>query len=600
MMPCWRPVRMAAIALLFVFVLLLAGLLWYRVDYLQATYGRTVGCSDCFVGNVMIHDLTYLSVLLLLALIGFWLRPRVLSLPLRMVALAGLLLYALDIAVAQQFATRLRFGDVVVYGAQPEVIWKHLGNTGMLDPRAIAAAVAGLAFAVLFLLLPSIGDLRWRGFALLALLPVGGAVAGEVLHADPYVHNWALRNVLAVNLGSGVSRPYSAATVDRALAAAAPAEACSPGRGERLDLIVLILESWSPYQSALFGGLNDWTPRLDAIARDNAYYTDFRAAGFSTNEGLMGILVGMEFLSPTKRFFDLWPFETAWGMSRTLPGMLAVRGYRTSFLTSGNLAFSRKDRWLPQIGFDHVEGHDHPSYAGQPRLHFDAPPDAALYARALAHLDEPGEGAPRLLVIENVSSHHPYIHPISRKRSAEAVFRYMDTTVGEFYEALRTRGFFEHGRLLIVSDHRAMVPIGAEELARFGPRGLSLVPAIWVGPGVPHAAVDVPFHQADILETVDRSTAERSCSPFGVRDMLAPAESRPRCLFHARGDDRDLIDVFCPQGEATVALAGDDSRVTAGDGFPSRLSAEILERIARYRIVGDARENAWRRAQGKP
>ena len=597
MKPARRSSWVAAVASLAVFALLLAGLLWFRADTLQTTYGRTVGCDDCFVGNVMIHDLTYLSVLLLAALGGFWLRPRLLSLPLRLLALAGLLVYGLDVVVAQQFATRLRFGDMVVYGAQPDVIWKHLGNTGMLAPPVLAGVAVGLTFAGLFLLLPSIGGTRSRGFIVIALLPVGGAVAGQALHADQYVHNWALRNVLAVNLGSGVSRPYSAETVGRVLGAPPPSEVCTAGREERLDLIVLILESWSPYQSALFGGLNDWTPRLDAIARDNAYYTDFRAAGFSTNEGLMGILVGMEFLSPTKRFFELWPFETTWGLARTLPKMLAARGYRTSFLTSGNLAFSRKEQWLPDIGFEYVEGHDHPAYDGLPRLHFDAAPDHALYDRALAHLDELGDFAPRLLVIENVSTHHPYIHPTSRKRSAEAVFRYMDSTVGDFYDALRDRDFFRHGRLLIVSDHRAMVPVGAAELAHFGPRGLSLIPAIWVGPGVPAGAVDVPFHQADILDTLERSTARRSCGASGVRDMLAPAESRPRCLFHARGDDRDLIDVFCPQGEATVTLAGDDSRVSAGDGFPPHLAAEVLARIARTRIVGDARESAWRDAQ---
>jgi len=319
------------------------------------------------------------------------------------------------------------------------------------------------------------------------------------------------------------------------------------------------------------------------------------AAGFATHEGLMGVLTGMEFLSPVKSFFDVKPFETSWGQPRTLPRLLATHGYRSAFFTAGNLEFSKKGEWLKDVGFEHVEGHDHPFYEGHPRLHFDAAPDGALYARVLEHLDRDKSGAPRLIVVENVSSHHPFIHPLTLEHSEEAVFRYMDAAVGDFYDALKARGFFERGNLLIVSDHRAMVPLRAGEQARLGRAAMSRIPAIWAGAGTQQLGeVTEPFHQADVLDTVEWNiSGAEVCNARGLRDMLHPERTTPACLYHARGDRRDSIDVFCAEGEGTIRLAGDGTAMRDWIAAPgheeeaAEVSLAAVTKLNRYRIDRD-------------
>src|SRR5690606_37087644 len=218
-----------------------------------------------------------------------------------------------------------------------------------------------------------------------------------------------LRNVIASNLNTGVAVPYSEAYKQALLAAAAGRpQQCVAGAARRPDIVLLVLESWSAYQSAQWGGMQDWTPRLDSLARENAWYANFHAGGYTTNEGLMAIFAGLEFLAPVKSYFSIMQFETAWETPSSIPRALEEQGaYHTAFLTSGNLGFTRKGDWLRSIGFDYAEGHDYPGYEGLDRLHFDAPADEFLYARSLDYLREQADATqPVFLAIENVSSHN--------------------------------------------------------------------------------------------------------------------------------------------------------------------------------------------------
>ncbi|MDR1423380.1 MAG: sulfatase-like hydrolase/transferase, partial [Azoarcus sp.] len=449
--------RVAGGGLLLVFAAAFVLLVYLRVDRIDALIGPELDCPGCLNRSVFIHDSPYAAGVLFCLLAGFALPFGVGAVFFRAAALVGILFYGLDLAVSWQLSTRLHLGDLLVFVAQPTVLASHMEHTGLVGwSEALAMAAACAAFLFVPWRLP----LAPRQVAWLGGVPAALLVAGLVLDPGQYVRDWALLNVAEVNFEDGSSRPYRRIAE---LEAVPESLTCAPGSGSlgqtRGDLIVLLLESWSPYQSALFGEIRDWTPRLDAIARENQYYSHMVAAGFATHEGLMSMLTGMEFLSPVKSFFDVKPFETSWGQPRTLPRLLASHGYKSAFFTTGNLAFASKNQWLRDVGFYHVEGHDHPFYDGLPRLHFDAAPDEALYARVLDYLDREGDGSPRLIVVENVSSHHPFIHPLTLEHSEEAVFRYMDKTVGDFYDALKARGFLERGNLLIVSDHRAMVPL---------------------------------------------------------------------------------------------------------------------------------------------
>src|SRR5690606_21233220 len=283
-----------------------------RVAWTNRAFSDPMSCNDCLTGALFLHDAYFLGALLLLFLFSFAARRFLLYLPLRLVALAGVLLYIGDIVLMEEFFTRLNVGDLRLYGEQLPLVWRHVTGTDFL-PLPPWLVLALVALALLCMLVPPAGRATRRMVMALALPPVVVLASGAVFSPPSYVHDWALRNVIASNLNTGVAVPYSEAYKQALLAAAAGRpQQCVAGAARRPDIVLLVLESWSAYQSAQWGGMQDWTPRLDSLARENAWYANFHAGGYTTNEGLMAIFAGLEFLAPVKSYFSIMQFETAW------------------------------------------------------------------------------------------------------------------------------------------------------------------------------------------------------------------------------------------------------------------------------------------------
>lgn len=579
-------------------VLFLLALIYKRINFIDINFGTAVNCLGCFNQTVFINDLPYLLFLMITILLGFTIKNIILSRFFRIASILTVIIYLGDILISQELTSRLLYGDAIVFLQQFSIIRQHLTNTNFFSNAAITATLAAILITLLFMAWPSLKLFSGKLGKILISISFIAFFISIFIPTTQYIHNWALDNVIAVNLKRGETTPYSEKTINTALVAESKkaTPTCTPGRNENYDLIVLILESWSPYQSAVFSGLNDWTPQLDKIAKQHAYYMNMHASGFTTNEGLMGMLAEVELLSTGK---IRTPFVTAWGYDKTLPKLLKKNGYYTSFLTTGNLEFSDKDKWLKHIGFDHTEGHDHPFYEGMKRMHFDAAPDEALYERTIQHLNEIEEvdnklgRTPYLVVVENVSSHHPYVHPHTGERDREAVFRYMDDTAADFYQKLEDRGYFKQGRLLIISDHRAMVPVEKNEHELLGRSTLSKIPAILIGPNVQKGPIETLFHQTDLIDTMERVVAKQSCNEHGVRDLLSPEETEPRCIYHGRGDSRELVNVFCSDGEGTIRLAGDNTTMLDSKGLNKVRQQEIIDWLNHYRILRDERQQQW-------
>jgi len=581
-------------ALVILFLAGLIGAFLYRAAYIDRIFGFEVTCNGCFTYSLFVHDIIYLSVLFLVFLSSFYLRKFIFYIPLRIIALFGLVIYISDVVTMEQFFTRLKIGDVKIYGEQASLIWRHVTNTGFISNSVLVLAFL-VAILVLIVSLPPRPVKHFRSAFLVVLFPVAGIASGVILQPISYVHDWALENIVKANLAPGVAQDYSPEKISQVIEEYEKSEKwCKSGQNRKQNIVLLILESWSPYQSKYWSGINDWTPKLDQLARDNTAITQMHAGGFATNEGLISLLAGLEYIAPTKPFFKLKPFETAWGVNNTIPEVLNDSGYHTAFLTSGNLKFANKGKWLKETGFEYIEGHDHPEYKGHKRLHFDAVADDVLYWRVANYIAEKqNEDKPFFVAIENVSTHHPYIHPHSREMGEEAVFRYMDDTVDNLYQQLVSQNFFDNGMLIIVSDHRAMLPLSSEERELFGRDASSRIPAILINSPISVAEIDLLSHQNDLLPTLMNYSREQVCDIGPYRNLFDPENSDKRCVFHARGDERDHLDVFCPQGSGTIVLNGDDTHFLTIDGLSEQDSEVLLDEVNRYRIIADLRQQLF-------
>ncbi|WP_447553421.1 LTA synthase family protein [Vreelandella sp. EE22] len=555
-----------------------------RIAVLQDMSHAVLNCRWCATPAVIQADVPYLTVLAVLFGVSTLKPWRGWALLWRLPAIAGLWVYALDIATMVQFSTRFMIADARIYLADSELALSVLQQA----PGLAMATLALLLTLSLWWLLRapprrSAGRRFWLAGGALALAGAGLAL---LVPTPEYVHQWALENVLVANRSTGVDIPYGEKTRKR-LAEGGPWPLyCSPGPAQRDDVVVLVLESWSPYHSRRWSGLNDWTPRLDALAGEGTWFSRLHAGGFTTNEGLVSLLTGRQFLLPFTPPTQTDAFEGAWRSARqALPHQLRTRGYQSTFLTSGDLSYTRKGEWLSHIGFDELHGHDTPAFDGMARHHFDAVEDAALYDHALSFLDQRRSSPqPQFVVIENVSTHHPFIHPDTQERSEEQVFRYMDDTAADFIEALKRQRFFDDGLLVVVSDHRAMTLVTRKEQALLGRAGASRIPGFILTGEEGQGEVSALYHQADLMPTLLQHVSESPyCQARPLRSLLEPAGTWPLCVFHARGDQRDRVDVFCPHGQGSIRVDGDDSRFARATGLSDTLKRHLLSRLAHER-----------------
>jgi hypothetical protein len=558
-----------------------------KLALLEASSRELLECRWCLSGPGVPHELEFnltVAALYLASSLPPW-RP--LRQAMRASVVALLLIAVTDLVVTRLFLVRFSIDELTKFAGETQAIDTFVRPmlAGPGWTLMLALAVMGLLAAIVALVVCE-PRMRHAGRWALGSAAAGALVAQGLAQATPQeYHAPYLRNAVEAFFSApSRQRPYSAGFRQSLAAKPGTQTRCGPALDRRPDLILLVVESLSAYQSKLFSGLEDWTPELDALAEQGLRLPNFLANGVTTEEGLISLLTGEP---PMARGDSPTVFESFMHPVDSVPRMLAGQGYRSVFLTTGDRGFLGKGRWLSAIGFDTVEGHESPFYRGMPRFHFQAAADEALYARALKQLEQldaldHGAGErPVFLMLETVSSHHPYIEPHTGERSQEAVFRYTDRQIGEFARDLKARGFFEHGVLMIVGDHRAMMPMSHRELARFGDSAYARVPFVVIGHDAPPQEIGQRFSQNDLLPSLRHWIGSGvQCVAANQGVFLPEAERSPRCSYTLRTYALDEVHLQCLGAVPVVHLDGDRTRfvgATAG-------SAGQLDEVNRLRL----------------
>ena len=580
---------------------LMGALVALRALEVDRKVGQYIACPGCFVSSVLVADGVLFGAVGGLLLMAGLLRPRGLVRVVHLAAGLPVLVYAVDLVLFRLFNARLFMSDAALFIRERAAVWDQFQSGmsgGWAAPLWLAAAAA------LFLLLWWLRPIRGTtGRAFLLCLLLWWLTSGMLADREPYVNRWAVDNVFAANLVSASRNPYSTTYVE-ALAARPRSfrtvSADAPTAPRQPNVIVLLMESWSSWHSRAFGGFHDWTPQLDAAAQRGLRFENFHAIGFSTDKGLMGILAGEPLWAPFIHWYRSTPFQTMWGVEHTLPALFNGNGYYAAFLTAGPLDLYDKGLWLGDLGFAYVEGREHPYYANQPRFAFGSAPDRALYERAEQWRATAPE--PWLLVLETVTTHQPYRDPDTGQKSLELAMRYADREFGAYLTALDRDAFFESGVLLVISDHRSMTPIPAEEFARFGLGAWSRVPMFAIGGGFTPGSVDRgAYSQSHLVPSMEWwLTGSARLGPLEsiMFPPKPPAAGRSEaCALHLRGNERGKVNVICDAGEGVVQLDGDRTRFIEPGALPADLRDELLREIARIRLDGLSRHARREQAQ---
>ena len=263
------------------------------------------------------------------------------------------------------------------------------------------------------------------------------------------------------------------------------------GRKNKKNVILVFYESASAVDSKRTGGLFDKFPRTDEISKWWTLFTNMFANGATSEMGHIATLLGVEpvFLGTS---LDSW-YERFSGVVDGLWTFFKKLGYATHFVSTASLDFLNQRSFLKRVWFDHLW---EDGYEKWKKYTFNAAPDLALYEKVLEVVKS--QTSPYFISLQTISSHTPYSSPYGN--TEEAAFRYMDQSFAKFYIKLRKLGFFENWILLVVGDHRKMMPLGGDEYRKWGPSAEARIVSFMIGSGVEAGKVDdTLYQQTDIF-----------------------------------------------------------------------------------------------------
>lgn len=231
---------------------------------------------------------------------------------------------------------------------------------------------------------------------------------------------------------------------------------------QKVNVVMLVLESFSARLLNTYGGPEDVTPNLDQAAREGWVFSNFYASGDRSDKGLSSLYTGFPALpeSSILRFPD---------RLLTMPNLYATfeqHGYHSSFIYGGNLDFANLRALFTSIDQNHIYEEDYFAkknyrHKGKWGIH-----DEHTFSFLLEHVSNLKQ--PFFTSLYTLSSHQPFDIPaISKKYQGkdglcyDAAW-YTDSCIGVFLKELKSSELWKNTLVIITADHGIRQPGNVE------------------------------------------------------------------------------------------------------------------------------------------
>ena len=342
---------------------------------------------------------------------------------------------------------------------------------------------------------------------------------------------------------------------------------CQDGLNSRQHIIIILIESLSSYMSEYFsnGKLENWTPQLDQLARRYTAFTNYRTTNPDTTQALFSIFTGI----PAVHFYaENNLYREPKFYYRTLAKTFHQAGYHTAFFTSASWVYS-KDEILKRAGFDEISKDTDPFYDAKKRFVFHSVSDDVLYANAEQWMENYKLSNPYLLVLETTTTHNPFIDPKTGEESLENSIRYADQALGDFIKQLKDKNLLDNTLVVITSDHRAMLPLTAEQSRVFGKTAEASIPFVIIGSPLKTDQHGV-FSHTDLAPSLEYLTLPQACWHDFQQNMFAAQTQRTSCTIFCSLIHRHQLQIDCQGQYAQINMYPHFNRLAGGTISPGQ------------------------------
>ncbi|MDR2391369.1 MAG: LTA synthase family protein [Planctomycetota bacterium] len=333
---------------------------------------------------------------------------------------------------------------------------------------------------------------------------------------------------------------------------------------EKMNLVLLILESVEKTMNDPAVFLPPLMPRLGRLERENLSFSGYRGA-VGTGASILSFystILGVPFLSSSRGLYRLDPVDGELKLrlanwlekpqlrrhdfrNSSLPGILERHGYRLEVVRAASIRFANYDRLL-DMATDHCGVYDFDYFRTirpdhRERTNNWGVDDGYLYARArenLAALQETGQ--PFVQIIQTVNTHSPgYYEKDMPRRFGDFrdAFEQCDAMAHDFVAWILEQPFAPRTTVIILGDHNLLSTLlGPVELPPVRKREIVNI-FINAKAGIPARGTQRVFAAWDlaptILEALGVRLADRrfglGVSLFADQDTLLEKDGLERC-----------------------------------------------------------------------
>ena len=306
----------------------------------------------------------------------------------------------------------------------------------------------------------------------------------------------------------------------------------SPGvtGGNRKNVVMFILESWTARDVAGLGGDESVTPTFAALSRQGLLFTRFHASGIRTAEGVFSILASFPNQPHRPVMNRPAASQVRW---RSLAEILVETGYETMFINGKSLEHDNIRHFLKGLGFGLVIDRD--SFPESMQMHegsWKGFHDEESMRVAHDWFSSRGEN-PFFGVIYTMDTHPPFLTPddfplmFEPNKGANRflnALHYSDFSLKVFFDLAREQPYFENTVFLFVADH-------SRTRDKFTMADQHHIPFLIYAPGYVDAGSNTTVaSQLDVLPTV-----------LGLLNLSAPHASFGRDLITAQDNGFAMV-----------------------------------------------------------
>lgn len=368
----------------------------------------------------------------------------------------------------------------------------------------------------------------------------------------------------------------------------------APKMRRPLNVVILIMESWSSVHVGAQGASESATPNFDRLAAEGLLFDNCFANAQRSIEGLPSIMASIPSFKGMVFGFGGMLFQTR---MRTLGNVLSSYGYETIFAHGAPAASMGFDGLVKKMGFSRHMSMDDFMQGGQSYDGVWGIYDHYVFERMASELGRAVE--PFMSVVYSLSSHSPYSLPSDKfKKFGTEVpscrflnsMHYSDYALGRFMELAAKEEYFDRTVFVLTSDHTEGRSTNRTLYDLYRIPCMIYAPGI-VKPGVmkaPVSQVDLAPTVLDILKVDSPFTGwGRSALAPGERQSLLPQGDR---FVYVKGANIMLASVERPMALFDYATDPEANLLDAEPGIANALHAEMLRYMKfSYELVSDNR-----------